>query len=197
MREELPDGDARLAGLRELGPVRGDALVVVKPAARVGERQGHGGIRADERGVGRLRQLDRPGVEDRLVGLAMDPVECVQPLGQVVEVLAVAIPLEPGVEWVARPALGERLADPEPAPGGVLLALALGAAADPAPARVVRTVPPQHVVHLIDEAQRQVEVAALLYHSWRAISFTAGSGRTSSAGVFGRPVESAQRPHAR
>ena len=39
--EQLADGDALLAGLSELGPVRADALVVVEPAAGVGERHHH------------------------------------------------------------------------------------------------------------------------------------------------------------
>ena len=39
--QELAHGDRLLAVLRELGPVRGDPLVVVQPAARVRDGQGH------------------------------------------------------------------------------------------------------------------------------------------------------------
>ena len=39
--EQLADGDLALARLRELGPVRRYALVVVEPAARVGQRERH------------------------------------------------------------------------------------------------------------------------------------------------------------
>ena len=41
VREELAHGDRLLAVLRELGPVRRDPLVVIQPAARVGDREGH------------------------------------------------------------------------------------------------------------------------------------------------------------
>ena len=41
--EQLADGGPLLAGLGELRPVGGDPLVVVEPAARVGEGHGHGG----------------------------------------------------------------------------------------------------------------------------------------------------------
>jgi hypothetical protein len=43
VREQLTDRDPVLTGLRELGPVGADTLVVVQPAARVGERQDHRG----------------------------------------------------------------------------------------------------------------------------------------------------------
>ena len=41
--EQLANGDLLFAVLRELGPVRGDPLFVVEPAARVGDGQGHRG----------------------------------------------------------------------------------------------------------------------------------------------------------
>ena len=41
--EQLANGDLLFALLRELGPVRGDPLFVVEPAARVGDGQGHRG----------------------------------------------------------------------------------------------------------------------------------------------------------
>ena len=41
--EELAHGDLLFALLRELGPVRGDPLFVVEPAARVGDGEGHRG----------------------------------------------------------------------------------------------------------------------------------------------------------
>ncbi len=43
VREELADGDLLFALLRELGPVPGDPLFVVEPAAGVGDREGHRG----------------------------------------------------------------------------------------------------------------------------------------------------------
>src|SRR6188768_1033182 len=41
MRKQLAHGDALLALLRELGPVGADAFFVIKPSARVGDRQRH------------------------------------------------------------------------------------------------------------------------------------------------------------
>ena len=41
--EELADSDLPFALLRELGPVSGDSLFVIEPAAGMGDRQGHGG----------------------------------------------------------------------------------------------------------------------------------------------------------
>jgi hypothetical protein len=43
VREELPDGNALLASLCELGPVGADPLVIVDPPAGVREGQRHGG----------------------------------------------------------------------------------------------------------------------------------------------------------
>ena len=43
MREQLPDGDALFALLRELRPVRADPFVVVEPAPRVGDSKRHRG----------------------------------------------------------------------------------------------------------------------------------------------------------
>ena len=56
VREELADGDALLALLRELRPVPAHPLLVVEPAARVGHRHGHrrqplGGRVDDDHGV--------------------------------------------------------------------------------------------------------------------------------------------------
>ena len=49
----------------------------------------------------------------------------------------------------------------KPALVGMLLTLPFRATPDPASARVVGTMPPQDVMNLVDEAQRQVEVASL------------------------------------
>ena len=66
--EQLADGDLLFAVLRELGPVRGDPLFVVEPAARVGEGEGHGGQalrgRVDEHHGVLLPRLARPLVPD-------------------------------------------------------------------------------------------------------------------------------------
>ena len=56
------------------------------------------------------------------------------------------------------------------------LPLVVGAARDPASTHVVRTVPPQHVVDLIDEAQREVQVAALPALAMEAEEVADGEG---------------------
>ena len=76
-----------------------------------------------ERAVRRVGELARPSVEHRLAGRARHLIERVHPLREVVEVLAVAVPLEPLVEGLAGSALGQGLADPEAAAGGVGFAL--------------------------------------------------------------------------
>ena len=92
----------------------------------------------------------------RLPCRARDLIERVHPLGQVVEVLAVAVPLELLVERLARAALGQRLADAQAAARRVRGAGLLVEPAQPAGARRRRAMPPQHVVHLIDQTQREV-----------------------------------------
>ena len=97
-----------------------------------------------ERGVRDLGELARPQVEARLRRRARDLVERVHPLRQVVEVLAVPVPLEPLVERLVGAALGQPLADAQTAARRVQLALALAQTAEPAAARVVGSVPPEH-----------------------------------------------------
>ena len=91
--------------------------------------------RAGERGVGRLRELSRPEIESRIARRARHLVEGVHPLGQVVEVLAVPVPLEPLVERLPGTSLRQRLADAQTAAGRMGLALPLAQPADPAGAR--------------------------------------------------------------
>src|SRR5687768_3846078 len=64
-----------------------------------------------EASVRGLRQLAGPGEEDQVAGLLAHPQQSVHPSGQVMEVLAVSVPLPPRVIGLARPALGELLTD--------------------------------------------------------------------------------------
>ncbi len=113
---------------------------------------------ADER-LRRQHQLARLEVELPLARRARRLVEGVHPAGQVVEVLAVAVPFEALVERLAFAALGQLLADAQAAAGRVLFALRVREAAQPAGARVVGAVAAEHVVHPVDQPQRQVPLS--------------------------------------
>jgi hypothetical protein len=82
-------------------------------------------------------------------------------LGQVVKVLAVAIPLQPLVERHAQSALGQRLTDAQSAARRVIFGVPPVEAAQPTMAVVVGAMPSQDVMHLIDEPQRQFPVSGL------------------------------------
>src|SRR5204863_161186 len=82
-------------------------------------------------------ELARPARVAQLAGRTGHQVERVHPPRQVVEVLAVTLPLEPLVEVLLGPALAQQLADAQAAGGGVPRALLLVEAADPAAPRVV------------------------------------------------------------
>src|SRR5205814_6067949 len=106
---------------------------------------------ANEAGESSVSQLNRPahirGVARRKACLA----ERMNPLGQIMEVLAVPIPLQPLIQRFAGLALPERLAAPQPArrrtpvPGLVIKS------ADPAAAHIVVAISPEHVMHLLDQ----------------------------------------------
>ena len=101
-----------------------------------------------------MSELAPPDVEAPVAGRLGDLIERVHPLSEIVEVLAVALPLEPLVERLAGLPLPQRLADPEPAERGMRLALELGQPAEPAAPCIVRTVPAQHAMHALDQLQR-------------------------------------------
>ncbi len=105
VRQQLAHRDRFLALLRELGPVGADALVVVEPAARVRERQGHrrqplgGRVHEDHRallprGAGRVVADPAPQVHDLFA--AMERATRAAELAPAREVLdeRVAHPLE-------------------------------------------------------------------------------------------------------
>ena len=76
------------------------------------------------------------------------------PLGKVVEVLPVAVPLEPRIEGLVRTPLGEWLADAK-TPAGRMLGARV---AEPALARVVLAVLAEHLVDSLDELQGSLAV---------------------------------------
>src|SRR6516165_2412 len=59
-----------------------------------------------------LSQLDRPTRIGSIAGDEGRLAECVHPLGQIMEVLAVPIPLQTFVKWFTGIALRQRFADP-------------------------------------------------------------------------------------
>ena len=131
-----------------------DALLPVHPPAAAGTVVREGAVR-------RVGELPRPDVEHRLPGRARDLIERVHPLGEVVKVLAVAVPLEPLVERIGRAALGERLADAEAALRGVGLAVFGPEPAQPPAADVVLAMAAERPMHALDEPEGQLGVPAL------------------------------------
>ena len=105
-----------------------------------------------------LGEFPRPDIELRLSRRTRQLVERMHPFGQVVEVLAVAVPLQPLVEGLVGPALGEPFADPKPATGRMVLPLALAQPADPSRARIIVTMSSQCVMHAVNQAQSQFRV---------------------------------------
>jgi hypothetical protein len=73
------------------------------------------------------------------------------PLGEIVEVLTVAIPLQALVEWLASIAFFERFANPEAACRRMAAPSLVTEAADPPAAHIVTAKSPKHSMHLIDQ----------------------------------------------
>ena len=117
-----------------------------------------------ERAVRRVGELACPSVEQRLAGRARHLIERVHPLREVVEVLAVALPLESLVEGLAWCALGQGLPDPEAAASRLGFSLLVCETADPSSAAVVGAMPTENVVHAMDQLERQLREAQLSRH---------------------------------
>lgn len=118
-----------------------------------------GGGRVGEPFMDRFGQFPRPSV---VIGVAGGPAHLVQgvhPFGQVMEILAVPIPFGPIIKWLCSPPFGSLLSDAESASGGMMLSFGFVQAADPSGPRVVFPVFAQHLMDLIDEAERQVTVS--------------------------------------
>ncbi len=109
------------------------------------------GQAADEGAVGRLHQLDRPDDAARLRKRAAGLGQRMGPFGEIVVILALALPFEIGIEGRIGRALGQGLADPEPAQGGMGAGLLARKAAQPPLAGIVGAVLAQHLVHLADQ----------------------------------------------
>jgi len=75
------------------------------------------------------------------------------PFGQIVVVLSVPVPFQSLIAGLLRSALVELLADSEPPGSRVLSARLLIKTADPPGPRIVRPVPPQYMMDLIDQSQ--------------------------------------------
>ena len=106
-----------------------------------------------------LCELHRIACIGGVAGCKARLAERVDPLGQIVEVLAVAIPLEPLVHRFIGVALAERLADPQAPRRRMLAPGLLVEPADPAAAQIVAAVAPEHMMHLVDQFDRQTAIA--------------------------------------
>ena len=106
----------------------------------------------------RLSQFDRP---PRIRKIACDetcPAERMHPLGQVVKIPTVPMPFQPLVNRLAGWAFPERFTDPQAARGRVLAPTFVIKPTDPTAAHVVRAVPPQYPMHLIDQIRRTASI---------------------------------------
>ena len=83
----------------------------------------------------------------------------VDPLREVVEVLAIPLPLEPWVIRVRRPAFGQRLSDPQASCGGVTGAFIVPEAADPALTLVIISMASEDEMNLVDDLLRELMLA--------------------------------------
>jgi len=83
------------------------------------------------------------------------------PLGEVVVVLPVPVPLQTLVKRFFGAALGEGLPDPQSPAGRVQGAFAAAQAADPAGPMVIASVTAEDAMHLIDEVRRESPEALL------------------------------------
>jgi hypothetical protein len=79
-----------------------------------------------------------------------------------VEVLAVAIPFEPLIHWLANPSFGQRLADAESACGRVPSSLLLVESTDPTRTAIVGAVATEDMVHLVNEVSCKLQVFRLI-----------------------------------
>src|SRR6185436_2217278 len=111
--------------------------------------------------MGRLPQLSPPGDEGGGPGGPGGLAESVDPPGQVVKVLAVPLPLEVVVERLVGSPLRQLLPDAQPAPGRVCFPFPLAETADPADAPIIRPMSAEHVMDLVHQPERQLEVAPL------------------------------------
>jgi len=108
---------------------------------------------------GGFGELHRPADIVRLAGYPAQAGKGVNPLGQVVGVLAVPVPFEAFVHRLAGLALVQGLADPQPACGWMPLSLLFTETADPSCPGIVGAVASEDVVYLIDKAQRKLAIA--------------------------------------
>src|SRR5262249_27691797 len=100
-----------------------------------------------------------PSVELRLPRPSGDLVEGMHPLGQVMKVLAVSIPLEAPIQWFAHRSLGKCLADTQAAARGMRFALLFAESADPTGSGIAGTVTAQLVMDLVHQANCELGVA--------------------------------------
>ena len=159
-----------------------------------------------ERGNGGVRELDGVRVPRGVAGREGELGERVRPAREVVEVLAVAVPLEALVlrlgEWLVERAFAQRLADAKAARGRAKCAGGVVESADPAGARVAWAVAAEDFVDEVGELDGVVEV---LLHGGRAVKreergervgvgpevAARGIGRTVKAGADGEGAHQA------
>ncbi len=105
-----------------------------------------------------MREFHGPGIVGRILRDPADAIEGVHPLGQVMVVLPVPIPLQALVKGFAELAFIQLLTDPQAPHGRVQPAFLLIEAADPSTSRVIIAVPTENAMHLIHQLQCEISV---------------------------------------
>src|SRR2546423_1344639 len=106
----------------------------------------------------RLRKLNGPARVCVVAGDQGGLAKRVKPLGQIMEILAIAIPLQALVEGLVWISLLARFSNPQPSRGWMTPAALLIEAADPAGTHVVGAKSAQHAMHPLDELCRTAVV---------------------------------------
>jgi hypothetical protein len=120
------------------------------------------------------------------------------PFGEIVEILAVLLPLQLPVTCFFGPPLGQLLADPQPAHGWVGAALRFPKTADPSGPGIVAAMSAKYLVDLIDQAKGQgsVDILPCPFMEFQKIADCKGIGPqvaprraiSREPGVFGKLV---------
>ena len=129
-----------------------------------------------QRQHGRSRPAPGPSVEAWASRGTGDLIQGVHPLGQVVEVLAVAVPLQAFIEGLIGTAFRKLFADAQPGSGWMRLALLVAEPTEPTVTRVTIPMSPQRLMDLIDQLQGKCIVLFFTGHASQTDKVAYGEG---------------------
>jgi hypothetical protein len=106
----------------------------------------------------RLSQLNRPLGIVRVANDEGSLTESMDPLGEIVEILTIAVPFQTLIEWLANITFFERFSDPETTCGRMVLPGFIIETADPSTSRIVAAISPEHLMYPINQISRAVVI---------------------------------------